>query len=123
LKAADAAQLGTLMKEAQDNFDQFAIPACPEELEAPVLHRILNYPPLLPYIWGGKGVGSQGDGTAQFIARSKVDQENVVSIIENDLRLPCMQLTIHSGPNSSRGFWYSFVSGLKSHKEGTISHR
>jgi UTP-glucose-1-phosphate uridylyltransferase len=90
--------LGTLMKEAQDNFDQFAIPACPEELEAPVLHRILNYPPLLPYIWGGKGVGSQGDGTAQFIARSKVDQENVVSIIENDLRLPCMQLTIHSGP-------------------------
>jgi hypothetical protein len=38
---------------------------------APVLHQVLNYEPLKPHIWGGKGVGSQGDGTAQFMPAAR----------------------------------------------------
>jgi dTDP-glucose pyrophosphorylase len=57
----------------------------------------LNYEPLKPHIWGGKGVGSQGDGTAQFIARSEADQQAVIEIIERDLGLPCVDLTIRPG--------------------------
>jgi hypothetical protein len=34
----------------------------------------------LPHIWGGKGVGSQGDGTAQILARSADDQQAVIEI-------------------------------------------
>ncbi|MEP0761126.1 MAG: GHMP kinase, partial [Chloroflexota bacterium] len=94
LKAGDGEQLGALMAEAQQFFDRYATPACPEELTAPVLHRVLAYEPLKPHIWGGKGVGSQGDGTAQFIARSEADQQAVIDIIERDLAMPCLKLTL-----------------------------
>jgi UTP-glucose-1-phosphate uridylyltransferase/mevalonate kinase len=98
LQNADAEKTGQLMVEAQGLFDKFASPVCPEELNAPVLHSVLNYPKLAPHIWGGKGVGSQGDGSAQFITRSQKDQEKVIEIIENDLHLSCLKLTLHTGP-------------------------
>ena len=94
LQHSDAQRLGALMTEAQAFFDRYATPACPEELTAPVLHRVLNYESLKPHIWGGKGVGSQGDGTAQFIARSADDQQAVIEIIERDLGMSCLKLTL-----------------------------
>lgn len=94
LRASDAQQLGLLMSEAQLMFDRYAIPACPEELTSPVLHSILDYAPLKPHIFGGKGVGSQGDGTAQFICRSQKDQQAVIDILESELKMPAMQMTI-----------------------------
>lgn len=97
LQAGDAERLGALMVEAQALFDRYAIPACPEELTAPVLHRVLNYEPLKPHIWGGKGIGSQGDGSAQFIARSQADQQAVIEIIERDLGMRCLPLTLRAG--------------------------
>lgn len=97
LKAGDAPRLGALLVEAQAFFDRYAAPACPEELTAPVLHRVLAYEPLKPHIWGGKGVGSQGDGTAQFLARSAADQQAVVEIIERDLGMECHTLTLKPG--------------------------
>jgi UTP-glucose-1-phosphate uridylyltransferase len=59
---------------------------------------VLNYGPLQPHVWGGKGVGSQGDGTAQFVARSAEDQQAAIAIIERDLGLACLKLTIGTGP-------------------------
>jgi len=97
IQAGDAERLGALMNEAQEFFDRYAMPACPHELGAPVLHNVLDYEPLKPHIWGGKGVGSQGDGTAQFIARSEADQQAVIDIIERDLGMPCLKLTLRSG--------------------------
>jgi UTP-glucose-1-phosphate uridylyltransferase/mevalonate kinase len=97
LQRGDAERLGALMVEAQELFDSYATLACPEELTAPVLHRILNYAPLKPHIWGGKGVGSQGDGTAQFIARSEADQQTVIEIVERDLNMPCLPLVLRAG--------------------------
>ncbi len=97
LQTGDAKNLGRLMTEAQTFFDRYATPACPEELTAPVLHRLLNYEPLKPHIWGSKGVGSQGDGTAQFLARSREDQQAIIEIIERDLKLPCLTLSICTG--------------------------
>lgn len=94
LHAGDAQRLGTLMGEAQAFFDRYATPACPEELTAPVLHKVLSYEPLKPHIWGAKGVGSQGDGTAQFLARSADDQQAVMEIIERDLGMSCLKLTL-----------------------------
>ncbi|MFN2242977.1 MAG: sugar phosphate nucleotidyltransferase [Anaerolineae bacterium] len=94
LQSGDARRLGTLMVEAQDHFDRYAIPACPQELAAPVLHRVLGHEPLVPHIWEGKGVGSQGDGSAQFVARSAQDQQAVVEIVERDLGMPCLKVTM-----------------------------
>jgi UTP-glucose-1-phosphate uridylyltransferase/mevalonate kinase len=94
LNASDDQQLGALMAEAQTFFDRYAAPACPEELTSPVLHRILRYEVLESHIWGGKGVGSQGDGTAQFICRSEADQEAVIQILKRDLHMLGLKLTI-----------------------------
>jgi UTP-glucose-1-phosphate uridylyltransferase/mevalonate kinase len=97
LTSSNAARLGELMSEAQAEFDRLATPACPEELTAPVLHNALNLEALHPYVYGGKGVGSQGDGTAQFIVRSEADQKAAIEIIERELGMPCLPLTIRTG--------------------------
>jgi len=102
LEAGDASRLGALMTEAQALFDRLAAPACPEELTAPVLHRVLAHAPLQPHVFGGKGVGSQGDGSAQFIARSAADQQAVVEILDRDLGLSGLTLTLGTGPKVRR---------------------
>jgi UTP-glucose-1-phosphate uridylyltransferase len=94
LRDADAPRLGALLTEAQVFFDRYAIPACPEELTSPVLHHVLAYEPLKSHILGGKGVGSQGDGTAQFICPTETDQQAVIQILERDLHLPALKMTI-----------------------------
>jgi len=95
LERGNAQQLGTLMKRAQAEFDQHLIPASPEQLKAPVLHQLLNYEPIQPYILGGKGVGSQGDGTAQFIVKDEASQQQIIEIIERDFpQMQSLKLTI-----------------------------
>ncbi len=47
------------MVEAQAEFDARAVPLCPEQLTAPLLHRVLAHPPVAPLVHGCKGVGSQ----------------------------------------------------------------
>jgi UTP-glucose-1-phosphate uridylyltransferase/mevalonate kinase len=97
LHEGDAVRIGELMKTAQAEFDKYLQPACPSQLTAPVLHKVLNYEPIQPYILGGKGVGSQGDGTAQFIVKDPESQQKVIEIIEGELKMPCLKLVIQSG--------------------------
>jgi len=85
------------MVRAQRLFDEHLAPACPAELTAPALHRALSSPEIQPYIWGGKGVGSQGDGCAQFIARGSEARERAIEILDRDLGLACLRLDIRSG--------------------------
>ncbi|MBN2417711.1 GHMP kinase [bacterium] len=97
LRAGDSERLGSLMKRAQSEFDKHLQPACPAQLTAPVLHTLLDYEPIQPLLLGGKGVGSQGDGTAQLLVRNEDDQQKVIEIIQRDLGMPCLKLTIQSG--------------------------
>jgi UTP-glucose-1-phosphate uridylyltransferase/mevalonate kinase len=92
----DTGELGRLMGEAQREFDSHLTPACPSQLTAPVLHDLLAYEPLVPFVAGGKGVGSQGDGTAQFLANDEQSREKIIEIIERDKSMSCLRLTIHS---------------------------
>jgi galactokinase len=95
LEKGDAKEIGSLMQQAQTEFDKHLIPACPSQLTAPVLHQLLAYPPLQPYIFGGKGVGSQGDGSAQFIAKDEDSQEQIINIITRDFpQMQSLKLTI-----------------------------
>lgn len=96
LQNGDAVELGQLMNHAQQLFDQYCIPVCPEELEAPLLHKLLSCEPLKPFLLGGKGVGSQGDGSAQLLVRDEQAQEKVISIISSQLGMNCLKLTIQS---------------------------
>jgi len=94
IEAGDASALGTLMTEAQALFDRYLAPACPEELTAPKLHEVLAYGPIQDLIWGGKGVGSQGDGTAQLLARDADARARAAEILERDLDVACLPLDI-----------------------------
>jgi len=98
LEAGDAERLGALMSEAQTLFDRHAVPASPEELGAPTLHRVLYHAPLAAHVWGGKGVGSQGDGSAQFVARSPADQSAAIEVLQRDFGVSCLTLTLGTGP-------------------------
>ncbi len=96
LQAGDAPGLGQLMTESQALFDRMVAPACPNQLTAPVLHRLLSYPPIQPYMYGGKGVGSQGDGSAQLLARDAESLEMLIDRVQNDLEMPCLKLVLQS---------------------------
>ena len=83
IREGDAEGLGELMTKTQQLFDQKVAPASPEELSSPVLHKTLEDPICKKLSYGGKGVGSQGDGSIQFIARSQKDQEELVEYLRS----------------------------------------
>jgi UTP-glucose-1-phosphate uridylyltransferase/mevalonate kinase len=97
LNTGDAARIGALMKEAQAEFDAHLQPACPSQLTAPVLHRTLAHAGVQPYVLGGKGVGSQGDGTAQFIVKDEEAQQKAIEVIERELGMECLALVMRTG--------------------------
>lgn len=97
LEDGDEEMLGKLMKEAQSKFDEAAGPMCKSQLGrsgSPVLHKVLEYPPIQPLILGGKGVGSQGDGTAQLLCRNSESQTKVCEILERDLPVSCLKVNL-----------------------------
>jgi UTP-glucose-1-phosphate uridylyltransferase/mevalonate kinase len=94
IREGDARRIGELMTRAQTLFDEHLAPACPPQLTAPVLHKALAHEPLRDLVWGGKGVGSQGDGTAQFVARDAESRESAIEILERDLGMSCLRLDI-----------------------------
>ena len=89
-------EMGSLMVEAQKLFDLYAGKVCPSQLTAPVLHRVLSHPALKPHIYGGKGVGAGGDGTAQFLCKSEAAQAEVAAILKRDFNMPCLFVTVQA---------------------------
>ncbi len=94
IERGDAAALGKLMREAQALFDSKLGPSSPEELAAPRLHRLLAHAPLGELIHGGKGVGSQGDGTAQLLCRGEEERACAAAIVRDELGMETMPLDI-----------------------------
>ncbi|MBQ8486126.1 MAG: hypothetical protein IJ533_04855 [Prevotella sp.] len=86
-------QLGKLMNEAEDLFNSHVTPMCPSELSAPKLKAILSDEKILPLVYGGKGVGSHGDGSVQFLARNADCQQQLVDYL-NAQGMRAYQLTI-----------------------------
>jgi mevalonate kinase len=94
--AGDSDRIGKLMVEAQRFFDVFMAPASPEELLSPKLHFALTNPELNDLVYGGKGVGSQGDGTVQFVAKGEAHQKKLLKKLK-ELELDPYPLVISSG--------------------------
>ena len=80
IEAGDSKEVGRLMVEAQAHFDKMVAPASPVELKAPVLHSILADEKIKELTYGAKGVGSQGDGSIQFLAKDDKTQEELRKI-------------------------------------------
>lgn len=95
LEKGDAEGLGALMDEWQANFDEKVMPAC-SELIAPVLHSVIEDKEIRKFIYGAKGVGSQGDGSVQFLCR---DEESVRGLQDylDKKGMPSFTLTLKPG--------------------------
>ena len=88
----DAESLGKLMTEAEDLFDKKVAPMS-SALWSPKLHAVLQDPKIQPLIWGGKGVGSHGDGSVQFLARTEEAQQQVADYL-NEQGMKAYTLTL-----------------------------
>jgi galactokinase len=95
INEGNSKKIGDLMVEAQQVFDRYVQPACPEELTAPKLHQVLQCPKIQHLIWGGKGVGSQGDGCAQFVAKGENEREELEKVLK-ELDVECFKLNIEA---------------------------
>ncbi len=91
LEAGDGPALGAIMVAAQELFDRDVAPACPL-LAAPRLHAVLSHPAARDLAWGGKGVGSQGDGAAQFVCRGPKERDALAAALGPSVR--CLPLTL-----------------------------
>ena len=89
----DAEALGHLMTETEEVFDCQVAPLCPSELASPRLKAVLADEHVKELTWGGKGVGSHGDGSVQFIARDEQSQQQLVEYLES-LGMPAYKFTI-----------------------------
>lgn len=75
------AELGALMTEAEDLFNSHVAPMSPEELAAPKLRAILADEVVKSLTYGGKGVGSHGDGSVQFLAKNAETQQQLIDYL------------------------------------------
>ena len=98
LESGDVHGLGSLMIEAQRVFDEKVAPMC-TELAAPVLHSVLNDSTVQQYIYGGKGVGSQGDGTVQLLAKDENAAKALQEYLQEKRGMPSFTLTLKPGQN------------------------
>lgn len=96
LEKGDAEGLGALMDESQANFDAKVMPQC-TELIAPVLHSVLSDTNIRQWIYGAKGVGSQGDGTVQFLAKDEASAKLLQEYLNKERGMPSFTLTLRPG--------------------------
>ena len=88
----DAESLGRLMTEAEALFNSQVAPISPA-LKSPKLDAVLADPAIQPLVWGGKGVGSHGDGSVQFLARSEEAQTQLTAYL-NEHGMKAYSLTL-----------------------------
>ena len=69
------------------------MPASPA-LDAPRLRELLDHPAVAELAHGGKGVGSQGDGCAQLVARGASERAALARRLERELEVETHPLTI-----------------------------
>lgn len=94
MENGDCEKLGELMYRYQKNFDDKVAPACPEQLASPILHSVLDDPVIREFVYGGKGVGSQGDGTVQFLAKSSDCQTQLIEYLKERHGMSAVPFTI-----------------------------
>ena len=80
MATGDREALGRLMNETEEMFERYVSPMS-EALHAPKLHQVLNDPKIQPLVFGGKGVGSHGDGSVQFLAKDAASQQQLIDYL------------------------------------------
>jgi len=97
IEVGDSEELGRIMTDAQELFDDKIAPACPDELASPVLHSVLNDEYIKSLSFGAKGVGSQGDGTVQILAKDKNSQRAIVDYLNDVKKMEAFAFSLNAG--------------------------
>lgn len=79
IERGDVCSLAEAMLRAQQSFDDNLFDLCPLQFAAPALRKIFADPHLQDeqLFLAAKGVGSNGDGTVQFLCESSEKQTKV----------------------------------------------
>jgi galactokinase len=79
IESGDITTVAKGMKDAQASFDRCAMPNCPSQLTSPKLHSLMSddYLHNSVGILAIKGIGSQGDGSAQLLCTDANQQQQV----------------------------------------------
>ncbi len=93
IKKGNAIALGQLMSAHQKDFDKYVTPFSFEQLRSTKMHKLLADPTIINYTYGGKGVGSHGDGSVQLVAKSYDDQQYLLQYLVH-LGYGCYEITI-----------------------------
>lgn len=93
IEQGDTETLGTLMGEAQREFDTYLMPLS-TELKSPQLHRVLEDKTLDQWVFGGKGVGSQGDGSVQFVTKGDDARRHLSAYLQKQYDIDCFDLDL-----------------------------
>jgi galactokinase len=93
IQKGDAEEAGRRMNEFQELFDECLKPVC-QELEAPRLHSLLNFASKQPGIYGGKSIGSGGEGSALFIVKDQNTQHRFQQLVMQEFQMMSWKLTL-----------------------------
>lgn len=92
IENGDIISLGKTLNEAQILIDNMSI-VC-SEFKAPILHKTLNDEYIKSLSYGGKGIGSGGDGSIQILAKDKKSQELLIDYFKNTLKMEAFKVDI-----------------------------
>lgn len=62
--------IGACMNKSMELFDKYMVSYCPEQLNSPLLHKLKKDNYISKNSYGVKGVGAQGDGSAQILCKN-----------------------------------------------------
>ena len=94
MENGEVEKLGYLMNKAQEDFDKYVAIASKEELKSPILHSIFKDEYIKNLSYGMKGVGSQGDGSVQVLAKDLESQKLIKEYFIDKLNMTAYELTI-----------------------------
>lgn len=94
LETNDKELLGRTMNDSFNFFDNKVKHCSPNQLEAPVLHKIIEDHEIQKYIYGAKGVGSQGDGSIQFLCKDKKSQQQLKKYLYEKYNMKGVDFTL-----------------------------
>ena len=92
IENGDKKRLGEVLTESQKLIDKASV-IC-DELEAKVLHKVLEDETIKQYSYGGKGIGSGGDGSVQILAKDKEAQNLLIDYFKNNLKMDAFEVDI-----------------------------
>ncbi len=92
LETGDLVLFGSCLKEAQRNLDR-AMCTC-HEFRAPKLHLLLNDGIVDMMTYGGKSIGSGGDGTLLLVCESEQSRSYLVHYIQDVYQMNCIEFNL-----------------------------